>query len=249
MHATSPKMVEPERPVTTSNGIEKKLDPEEGSLMKIYNQALALVAVASVLSIPVLAQTQGDQPAQDTLVSADHLGGSHEAMQMVPVNAILSRTVDAKNDRPDSTVEARIRNKVTLSDGTVLPTGAMMIGKVAEDDAQAAAGKFKLALRFDQARLKDGTVVPIKATIVGYYAPGSSVSDDTVNADNDVPNTPNTWSQETLGIDQLSVTSGVDLHSTIANDNSGVFVSNKHDIRLNAGSELQFAIGPAPKAS
>ena len=210
--------------------------------MKICNQALLLATVASVLSIPALAQTQDNQSAQDTQASAEHLG-AQQALQMVPANAILSRTVDTKNDRPDSTVEARIRNKVTLSDGTVLPSGALLIGKVVQNDAQAAAGKSELALLFNQARLKDGTVVPVKATIVGLYAPGSGDSGDNVNADNDLPNS---WTPKTSDVDQISVTSGVDLHSDIGSENSGVLVSaTKRNIKVNAGSELQLAIGPA----
>jgi hypothetical protein len=210
--------------------------------MKICNQALVLATVASVLSLPALAQTQDNQSAQDVQTSAEHLG-AQQALQMVPATAILSRTVDTKNDRPDSTVEARIRNKVTLSDGTVLPSGALLIGKVVQNDAQAAAGKSELALLFNQARLKDGTVVPVKATIVGLYTPGTGDSGDNADADNDLPNS---WTPKTSDVEQLSVTSGVDLHSSIASDNSGVLISSsKHDIKLHAGSELQFAIGPA----
>jgi hypothetical protein len=208
---------------------------KEKSLMKMYTQALALATFASILSIPALAQTQDNPAAQDTQTS-EHLGAAHEATQMVPASAILLRTVDAKNDRPDSTVEARVKNKVTLSDGTVLPNGAVLIGKVVQDGTEATAGTSELALLFNQARLKDGTVVPIKATIVGLY---TSTSED---QDNDMPNS---WTPKTSDIDQLSVTSGVDLHSNIASNNSGVLVSNsKRNIKLGAGSELQFAIGP-----
>jgi hypothetical protein len=169
--------------------------------------------------------------------------GAQQAVQMVPAKAILSRTVDAKNDRPDSTVEARIRNKVTLSDGTVLPAGALLIGKVVQDNAQADAGKSELALLFNQARLKDGTVVPVKATIVGLYTPGSSESGNTADPDDNIPNS---WTPQTSQVEQLSVTSGVDLHSNIVGDNSGVLVSaTKRDIKLHAGSELELAIGPS----
>jgi hypothetical protein len=209
--------------------------------MKIYSRALAFATVASILSMPAFAQSPDNQAT-----SEGHLAGANEAMSMVPAKAILSHTLVASNDRPDSTVEARIRNKVTLSDGTVLPAGAMLIGKVSQDDTQVA-GMAKLALRFDQVRTKDGKVVPIKATIVGLYTPGSGDSTTTIGPDN---NMPNTWTHHVLVVDQLSVASGVDLHSKIASNNSGVFVSTtKRDIKLGAGSELQLAIGPARTAS
>ena len=44
--------------------------------------------------------------------------------------------------------------------------------------------------------------------------------------------------------------SGVDLHSKISSQNSGVFVSmKKNDVKLKAGSEIQFAIAPAASNS
>jgi hypothetical protein len=235
MHSEPVKMAE-SRDWATASNLQKKTRSKEGSLMKMHTQALALATIASILSIPALAQTQDNPATQDTQ-TAEQLGAAHEATQMVPANAILARTVDAKNDRPDSTVEARVKNKVTLSDGTVLPSGALLIGKVVQDGTEAAAGTSELALLFNQARLKDGTVVPIKATIVGLY------TSSTADSDNDMPNS---WTPKTSDIDQLSVSSGVDLHSNIASNNSGILVSNsKHDIKLGAGSELQFAIGPA----
>jgi hypothetical protein len=46
-------------------------------------------------------------------------------------------------------------------------------------------------------------------------------------------------------LDQLDVAPGVDLHSNIASQNSGVFVSTrKDDVKLKQGSQIQFAIGP-----
>ena len=60
------------------------------------------------------------------------------------------------------------------------------------------------------------------------------------------PDVPNDWSAKTLQLDQENVVSGVDLHSKISSQNSGVFVSTKKDdVKLKAGSEIQFAIAPA----
>jgi hypothetical protein len=44
-------------------------------------------------------------------------------------------------------------------------------------------------------------------------------------------------------VDQINVTSHVDLHSDIASDDSGVFVSaGNHNLKLPAGSEIKLAI-------
>lgn len=167
---------------------------------------------------------------------AANSSGKYEATKMVRATVLLTRTLDADKDQPNSTFEAKLVRKVTLSDGTVLPEYTTLTGKVTTDDMNVK-GTSKLALCFDQARLKDGKVVPIKATIVDITTPGSVPEDD---------NAPNTWTNKTLVVDQISVMSDLDLHSNIASNNSGVFVSTKkHDVKLPSGSQLQLAIGPA----
>lgn len=162
---------------------------------------------------------------------------------MVRGRAELMRTVDAKKDHSGSAVEAKLRQNLMLTNGTELPNGTILVGAVTMDDMHEQ-GMARLALRFNQARLKNGTTVPIKATIVGFFAPGANDYDGYPQKGGD--QVPNSWTDGTLQVDQLNVIGGVDLHSKIASANSGVFVSAKKDnIKLDKGSELQFAIGPA----
>ena len=103
-------------------------------------------------------------------------------------------------------------------------------------------GTSKLALRFDQARLKNGTTVPIRATIVGFYAADAGA----INTSDNLDAVANDWTANTVQLDQLDVAPGIDLHSKISSQNSGVFVSTKKDdVKLRAGSQIQFAIAPA----
>ena len=200
--------------------------------MKIYGKTLALTAVISALSLPVLAQS----------VSATQVdsSGATEAAQMVPAIAQLTRTLDADKDHLDSTFEAELTHKVTLTNGTVLPSHTLLIGTVTRDDMQAA-GTSEFALRLNQAKLKDGKTLPIKATIVDITRPAS-------NTDEYPPS--NDWTSQTLTVEEPNVVSGVDLHSEIASNDSAVFVSTrKHDVKVPAGSELKLAIGPASDAS
>jgi hypothetical protein len=201
-------------------------------MMKIYGKTLALTAVISALSLPVLAQS----------VSATQVdsSGATEAAQMVPAIAQLTRTLDADKDHLDSTFEAELTHKVTLTNGTVLPSHTLLIGTVTRDDMQAA-GTSEFALRLNQAKLKDGKTLPIKATIVDITRPAS-------NTDEYPPS--NDWTSQTLTVEEPNVVSGVDLHSEIASNDSAVFVSTrKHDVKVPAGSELKLAIGPASDAS
>jgi hypothetical protein len=196
--------------------------------MKGHRQALAFAT--AILALPFFAYAQNATTQDST--QADQ----HEATLMKPANARLVENLDAVKDQPGYTVSAKLQGKVNLSDGTELPKGTILLGKVTTDDMQQQGTK-KLALRFDQARLKNGTTIPIRATIVGFYtANGGEI--ETAPANN--------WTASTLEFDQEGVTSGVDLHSKIASQNSGVFVSTKKDdVKLQQGSEIQFAIAHA----
>ena len=228
--------------------------------MKMYCKTLALSAVISALSLPVLAQSvsgmgsqsmlppavlvaagqaaQADVAAAGQAVQADSAAAS-EAAQMVPAIAALPRTLDAGKNHVDSTFEAELNSKITLSNGTILPPHTLLIGKVTRDEMQAT-GSSEFAVRFDQAKLKDGKTLPIKATIIDITRPSS---------DTDYTET-NNWTSQTLTVEQLNVVSGVDLHSQIAGNDSAVFVSTKkHEVKLPAGSQLKLAIGPATDAS
>lgn len=206
-----------------------------------------LAVTAAVLAFPIFAcsQTSSGQDSQG-VVGAQAPTGHHEAMHMVPVRAELMRPLDAKKDQAGSAVQAKLVQKVTLTNGTELPSGTILTGKVTEDDMQHQ-GKSKLALRFNQAQLKDGKILPIKATIVGFYGP-ESVSNDSFTGSGD--QVPNSWNDGTLQMDQIDVLGGVDLHSKVSSRNSGVFVSTKKDdFKLEDGSEIQFAIAPRREQS
>jgi hypothetical protein len=199
--------------------------------MKISGKTLALATVA--LSLPLFAGAQNTQNSQ----ASDTPQATATAARMVPVYAALSRTLDARKDHPGSSVEAKLTRKARLSDGTELPPGSILMGRVVEDDMQQH-GRSKLALRFDQARLKDGKVIPLQATIVGIFGPVYGAADEGYD-------TANNWTNATVQVDQLNVVPGVDLHSNIASQDSGVFVSTKKDdVKLPQGSEVQFAIAP-----
>jgi hypothetical protein len=201
-----------------------------------------LAVAAAVLAFPIFTCSQASAgQASPTVSGAQESTGQHEAMRMVAVRAELMRPLDTQRDQVGSAVQAKLVQKATLSNGTELPSGTILAGKVTVDDMQDQ-GKSKLALRFDQAELKDGKTLPIKATIVGFYEPGSVSGDNFAGSGDQVPNS---WNDGTLQMDQIDALGGVDLHSKISSRNSGVFVSTKKDdFKLEEDSEIQFAIGP-----
>jgi len=205
--------------------------------MKMHRKTLALTAVISVLSLPVFAQSVTGAGSQNMVASADSAAAS-EAAQMVPAIAELQHTLDAEKNHLDSTFEAELNSKITLSNGTVLPAHTVLIGRVTHDELQPT-GSSKFAVRFDQARLKDGKTLPVKATVIAIRRP-----------DSDGNTGLNDWTSQTLTVQQLDAVAGVDLHSEIAGNDSAVLVSTKkHDVKVPAGSQLQLAIGPATDSS
>src|SRR5258705_5636755 len=100
-------------------------NPRRSNLnMRIYYKTLALTAAISALSMPALAQSASGPGS-----SADAAGAS-EAAQMVPAIATLPHTLDADKDHLDSTFEAELDHKITLSDGTVLPSHTVLSGRI-----------------------------------------------------------------------------------------------------------------------
>ncbi len=193
--------------------------------------AIELLTAAFTLSMlcvgPALARAETQTAAQ-------------EARKMVPAEAAISKTLDIKKDGVGETITAKLSDTVHLKNGPKLPSGTELIGKIANDDMNVS-GQSKFALNFTSAKLKNGQVVPVKATIVGVFRPQSAnYMGEPVAAGEQVPNN---WTDNTLQVDQINALNGVDLHSKISSQNSGVLVSTKdNNMKLRTGTELALAI-------
>jgi hypothetical protein len=175
--------------------------------------------------------------------------GQAEAQEMVSARVALKENLDAMKLKAGDPVKTTLSNNVSLKSGPELPRGTEILGVIAQDDMQVN-GKSKLALNFTQAKLKDGTVVPIKATIVGVYPPASEDSSGRVIAPGD--QVRGTFSLHQDGVDQMDALPGVDLHSKVESNVSGVLVSTKHNVKIAWGSEIALAVIPqtvAPQTS
>ncbi len=211
--------------------------------MKPHTIGLLTAAVSMVLFIPA------SLPAQATQSSSPNHNASPaavEASDMVPAQAALDKTVDARNVKPGDQIHARLTGKVHLKNGTELPSGTELIGTVGTDDMHQN-GQSKLALCIDQAKLKDGKTVPVKATIVGVYGPGMAPATTYPVQPGD--QVANDWTSSVHQVDQIGALNDVDMHSSLTSRNSGVLVSTKKDdIKLKQGTELALAIAPQPAA-
>lgn len=189
---------------------------------------------AAVLYLGFFSITAQANPL-DTSSGAMNISAQKAAAQrMVPAEAELKNTLDAKKSQVGEKFEAVLNGKVKLKDGQELPHGTVLVGQVISDQAHPAGGS-KLTLRFTQARLKDGKAIPIHAMITGVYSQSDPQSQYGSG-----------WTPNQLQIEQLSaIRSGVDLHSSVGGANSGMFETAKQDdVKLNRGSALSLAIAP-----
>jgi hypothetical protein len=203
-----------------------------------YHSALSLPALAACLVLlgPNFAAARSAAKSNGPNTVNTSIAGRNEAMNMVPAQADLTKPLDARKTRAGQDFEAKLNGKVDLKNGTVLPKGTVLVGKIVNDQMDQN-GKSTLTLRFTQADLKDGKTVPIKATIVGLYSGANRYM-----ASYGVTQTPNFWTPSTLQVDQINALNHVDLHSKIAARNSGVLESSKSNIQFSTGTEFTLAI-------
>ena len=210
--------------------------------------ALCTPAALSAQSSTSPADTNGSQTMSGQTMSANpNSQNTVPASQMVATRAALQHTLDAKGAHAGQQFQAKLPRKVTLKDGTTLPGGTMLIGKIGNDD-MGVQGKSKLVLCINEAKLKDGKTIPVKATVVGVYPPGTQTSEYYMaGAAGD--QVANPWHNGITKIDEIDALHNVDLHSNLNSQNSGVLVSKQDDnIKLKSGTELALAIGADPNS-
>lgn len=193
---------------------------------------LSLSSACFILVGAQLSGAQGPTTANDS-AAAD----SHVAAGLVPAEVALTRTLDARKDQPGAAFEAKLKSTIHLKDGTALPIGTLLEGKVAAPDAKDAKSS-QLTLVFTDAKLKGGKDVPIQATIVGLADPELG-TDPNATYDG-----PAAWNGITMQIDLTRALDNVDLHSTIGGDYSGTLVaSGKGNVKLSSGVRISLALG------
>src|SRR5215469_12320999 len=101
------------------------------------------------------------------------------------IHAVLEKVVHPKKVKVGDEVTARMTDPTKLKDGTELPKGAKIIGKVTEVKMKAdKEGPSKLGLLFDKAQLKDGKEVPLTMALVSVAPRWEQGGVDPVAAEN-----------------------------------------------------------------
>jgi hypothetical protein len=120
------------------------------------------------------ASSQGANAAAQTAnAGAANLAQSHAAAnQASSVSAELTKNINSKNAKVGDEVVARTTSAAQLSDGTRLPKGTRLLGKVTEARAKSSSDHdSKLGFTFDRALLHDGRQIPIHTVLQSVSAP------------------------------------------------------------------------------
>jgi hypothetical protein len=128
--------------------------------------------VAAVMSMPTMSWAQGQAAPAAAPASPE-------------IHAVLEKMVHPKKVKVGDAVEARMTEPTKLKDGTELPKGTRIIGKVTEVKMKAdKEGPSKLGVLFDKAQLKDGKEVPLMLALVSVAPRWEQGGVDPVAADN-----------------------------------------------------------------
>ena len=116
------------------------------------------------------AQPQATQPAPPPTAAT-------AGVAMSPVNGELVDKLDSKTAKAGDSVVVKTKSNVTTSDGTQIPKGSKLVGKVVQAKPSGQGNdNSQVALQFDHAELKGGQTMPIRAEIVGLSASDSEMN-------------------------------------------------------------------------
>lgn len=97
------------------------------------------------------------------------------ATQASNVSAELTQKINSKNAHVGDQVMARTTSSAKLAEGTKLPKGTRLLGKVTEVEPKSGQQHDgHLAFAFDRAVLRDGREIPIHAALQSISAPANA---------------------------------------------------------------------------
>ena len=99
-------------------------------------------------------------------------------IQLVPAQAQLDKTLNAKRAKQGEVVTAKLEETVKIPDEAALPKNTVLLGHVDAVQASTHRSDSQVTVTFDKARLKNGQTVPIKATVMAIAAPASMSNEE-----------------------------------------------------------------------
>ena len=147
------------------------------------------VTIATLAGLPLLAQDSNTDPnagpstsdsAKVTYAPAaggfGDLAASH-AWEMSAVTGELEGKLDSKTAKVGDRVVLKTADKVQTSDGTVIPRGSRLVGRITEAQAyDQQHGPARIAIAFDHAELKSGQSISVFTLIRGVSPSGMAAT-------------------------------------------------------------------------
>ncbi len=167
------------------------------------------------------------------------------------VMASLSGKLDTKKTKVNDSVAAKTLAPVKLTDGSTLPAGTKLTGKVTQVEPKSS-GTATLAIVFDQLEKKGGAAVPVRGVIMAIAPLPDSPTGGA--AANGLPmrgtasqNAAMTGAASGPGGGETPMSpgssiDGVTLSPTPAADGSSVLQSTGKDIKLDSGTRLAISL-------
>ncbi len=168
-------------------------------------------------------------------------GAPSKTITQFLIGGTLAASIDSKKKRPGEEVVVKTIGDVRLSDGTVIPRGAKVIGHVTEAKARAGGDpQSSLGITFDKVEVKDGKTLTISAVIRAVGPPNESQGGGGVEyagLSQTVAHTSagtNWGATQGLNGDSVGVVGikGLDLSS------DGVLKSGDKTVKLDSGSQV-----------
>ena len=150
--------------------------------------AMAILAAAG---IPLIAQEAGTDGSQKAVYAPQGPMGFGDASQshsweMSPVTCDLENKLDSKTAKVGDRVVLKTNDKVQTADGTVIPRGTRLAGRVIQVQTQDVNHNVaQLAIAIDHAELKNGQSIAIYTLIRGVHPPLRNFSDTNPLANTD----------------------------------------------------------------
>jgi len=168
-------------------------------------------------------------------------GGPSKTITQFLIGGTLAASLDSKKKKSGEEVVVKTIGDVHLSDGTVIPRGAKVIGHVTEAKARSGGdSESSLGIAFDKVELKDGKTLTIAGVIRAVGPPnesqgGGGVDYGSLNQVAQHAQSGTNWGA-TQGLNGESV--GVQGIKGLELSSDGVLKSGDKTVKLDSGSQI-----------
>jgi hypothetical protein len=198
--------------------------------------------------------------AASSFFATSALHGQQAAGQPLAKEAVLSAMtskVDTKKAKVGDTFTAKTLNPLQLTDGTTLPAGTKLVGKVTQVQPKSS-GTATLGVVFTQVEKKGAAPIPVHG-LLAAIAPEPSMA-DSGGSTSDIPMGHGGNAAQAAAVTGTNINSnhnalpsiqpgssvkGVVLNTAPAADGSSVLLSTDKDIKLESGMRLEVGLTSA----